>query len=207
MDYEIIQPPFTLRFREMSKQELRAYFAWFLDSIRSRVQILERAVRSTPGYEGWKADYSPESLGPLGDWFTAQVESRPLTEREIAEIRSEQRFPVGVPESDLTNRTFSLAMDIAMYLGQMIVNDHPSLAWKQPIGGKRTPDHGEAVIAGFPDRNLPTFNPVRALRGQAYDVVRRSEKVRLREIYDRVAERVAGRGAGGASGRAATQCS
>jgi hypothetical protein len=37
MAYQIIQPPFTLKFREMSKAELRDYYRWFHDCIPVRI--------------------------------------------------------------------------------------------------------------------------------------------------------------------------
>ena len=72
MNYRIIQPLFTLEFREMSKRELADYAKWFHASIPERIAQLESAVRATPGYEAWRATEEPETLGPLGDgsWLT-----------------------------------------------------------------------------------------------------------------------------------------
>ena len=51
MSYPIIQPPFTLVFREMSKKELKDYKEWFHKIMPERILILASVVRSTPGYE------------------------------------------------------------------------------------------------------------------------------------------------------------
>jgi hypothetical protein len=65
MSYQMIQPPFTLVFHEMSKKELKEYNEWFHKIIPERIQILTSAIKSTPGYENWEPDCSPESLEPL----------------------------------------------------------------------------------------------------------------------------------------------
>src|SRR5581483_3859057 len=97
MSYAVIQPPFTLRFREMPKNELKAYFDWFLNQIPSRVEELEDEVKTTSNFENWRADKSPDSLGSLGEWFARQVETRERTAEEIAKISSASSFPIAVP--------------------------------------------------------------------------------------------------------------
>ena len=37
MKYQIIQPPFTLKFREMSKEELKEYYKWFMAVMPNRI--------------------------------------------------------------------------------------------------------------------------------------------------------------------------
>ena len=90
-----------------------------------------------------------------------------------------------ISDSELTNRTFSLAMDIAMYLGQVFLKNHPSLKWDQPFGGKRNIDYGQPVLAGFWDGKVP-FNPVGGVVTFAYGLKRQSRTGEgLREIYER----------------------
>jgi hypothetical protein len=60
------------------------------------------------------ADRSPESLERLGDWFAGNVETRTKTGEEIEAIKAKLTFPIDVPGEQLTNRTFSLAMDIGL---------------------------------------------------------------------------------------------
>jgi len=89
--YSVIQPPFTLKFLEMSKKELKDYNQWFLASIPERIQILAATVKSTEGFEDWEPDCSPQSLETLGEWFARQVETRQLGEQEIQEILDKQK--------------------------------------------------------------------------------------------------------------------
>lgn len=182
MTYSIIQPPFTLNFKEMSKKELKDYFIWFHEILPSRLDELRRAVQESSGYERWSADFTPESLDLLGEWYAAQIETQPRSNEEIAEIESHLSFPIEIPKVDLTNRTFSLAMDVGMYLSQVFLKSHIQLRWDQPLSNKKFIDYGRPVLMGF---GVVPFNPVRMLVTLAYSIVSNSENGKsLRELYD-----------------------
>lgn len=181
MSYENVQPPFSLKFREMPKKELKGYYDWFQQVMPQRLDELARAVKSTPDFATWQPDLSPASLDLLGDWFAYQVETRPRTQREMIEIESHSAYPISAPEEELTNKTFSLAMDVGMYLSQVFLKGHPSLRWDQPFGDKKFVDYGQPVLAGF---GAAPFNPVRMMVTFAYGVASKKESGRgLSEIY------------------------
>lgn len=183
MPYEIIQPPFTLKFDEMSKKELKDYFKWFQDVLPERINVLTQSVKETSGFETWRPDQSVTSLERLGEWFATQVQVRLRTEEERQEIASRSRFPIDIPNEELTNRTFSLAMDIGMYLSQVFLKNHPSLQWEQPFGSKKFVDYGQPVLVGF-EGNVP-LNPVRIMVTLAYALADQTRTGnRLRELYD-----------------------
>lgn len=182
MPYATIQPPFTLKFREMSKQELKDYFRWFFDVLPHRTRELAETVRQSPGFETWQPDQTPASLDALGEWFSVQAETRKRTPDERQEIASRSSFPIEVPNEELTNRTFSLAMDIGMYLAQVFLKNFPSLRWEQPLDDKKFADYGQPVLDGF---GPVPFNPVRIAVTLAYGLVSKKQSgKRLREIYD-----------------------
>jgi hypothetical protein len=194
MTYEIIQPPFTLKFSEMPKAELKEYFAWFQGVLPQRLDQLAMTVKETAGLETWRADFTPSSLDALGEWFVTQVETRQRTQDEIQDIESQARpeHPLTIPDNDLanelSNRTFSLAMDVGMYLSQAFIKNHPNVRWDQPFGNKRFVDYGQPVLIGFSSAPL---NPVRILVTLAYGVVRKTRTgKRLREIYEVWAKQV-----------------
>lgn len=182
--YRTLQPPFTLDFPEMSRKELRAYFKWFQEMTPERIEHLASTVQSSPGFENWQADFSPDSLNALGEWFATQIETRPRIQQEIDAFNAQAPFPIKLSDNELTNRTFSLAMDIGMYLNQVFLRNYPGLTWDQPFGGKRFIDYGQPVLVGFDGGDIP-FNSVRALVTLAYGL--RDKNLggkRLREIYD-----------------------
>lgn len=189
MVYETIQPPFTLKFREMSKQELGDYGRWFHASVEQRISQLEKAVRATPGYETWTATYQRDSLDALGDWFAAEVSTRPRTEEEIAELQARSALLSSAPGVDLTNRSFSLAIDVGMYFARTLERAYPQLTWKQLLDNKQFADYGQPVLTGFGPVPL---NPVRIALTLAYGIAagKQSGK-RLGEIFDYWANQVA----------------
>lgn len=182
MLYEIIQPPSTLKFREMTKKELKAYFDWFQGVLQQRLDELKREVKRTPGFEVWEPDFTPASLLLLGDWFASQVDTRSRTRCEIEEIEACSFYPIGVPAEELTNRSFSLAMDVGMYLSQVFMRSNSNLRWEQPFSSKKFVDYGQPVLGGF---GSAVFNPVRMLVTFAYGVVTKKKNgTGLRELYD-----------------------
>src|SRR5947199_7102280 len=80
MTYQVLQPPFTLRFDEMSKDELRSYYSWFMEIRLDRIALLERTVQLQ--VPKWRADLSTASLEPLDVWFGSQIDTRSLTSEE-----------------------------------------------------------------------------------------------------------------------------
>ena len=163
MKYEIIQPPFTLNFRAMSRAEGNAYFKWFMGQMPIRIGILDEAVRSTTGYEGWQADGSPDSLVGLGQWFYDHVETRKRTEEEKEAIYSKgpKWFrSVEIEDCELTNRTFSLAMDIGMYLGRAVQINLPQTKWMMVKKPRNDMDYQQPVLKGT---GRLVLNPVQIL--------------------------------------------
>ena len=183
MTYRTIQPPFpSLKFWTMPKDELRTYHRWFLEEIPERIPELEKAVSETPGYEHWRAEGTRSSLDPLSEWFVGQVETRPRTPEELAEMKGESPFPIDIEPDELTNRTFSLAMDIGMYLSQVLMKNLPGLRWEHPLGSPKFVDYGQPVLRG--SGRVP-LNPVRVVVTLAYGIARKPQRgQRLRELYD-----------------------
>ncbi|HEY4091020.1 MAG TPA: hypothetical protein VGN46_05850 [Luteibacter sp.] len=182
MTYDIIKQPFEKDLLDMSKGELEQYFQWFIGVIPARIDVLEEAVRNTPGFGQWCADYTPSSLSPLGHWFASQVETRSRSETELEKIREKQTFPMDVPETELTTRTLSLVMDIGMYLGRVFLTNHPSLKWSQDTSDKKFAYYGQPLVTGF--GSVP-FNPAGTALVQAYGLISKKKTGdRLREIYD-----------------------
>jgi hypothetical protein len=182
MSYTIIQPPFALKLREMTKEELRRYFQWFMKVTPQRVNELSEIVNQTPGFEAWQPDHSSASLDKLGDWFAGQVETRNRTKEEVQAIESRLDFPMDIPGDELTNRTFSLAMDIGIYFSQVLLKNYPSLKWEQPLRNKKFIDYGQPVLVEF---GPGPFNPVRMVVTFAYGLVSKKKTGEgLRNIYN-----------------------
>lgn len=182
MAYEIMAPPFTLRFREMSRRELSDYHQWFLRVIPSRIEQLASVVTGSAGFEAWQPDETAASLNLLGDWFAKAVTMRPRTWKELQEIASQSPYAIEIPAEDLTNESFSFSMDIGMYLARVLLRAHPSLRWEQPLDDTRFADYGQPVLVSFGPVSL---NPIRIAVTLGYALAS-GEKTgkRLRELHD-----------------------
>jgi hypothetical protein len=190
MAYRMIQPPFTLNFREMSARELKDYFQWFCDAIPVRINELARAVKQSPGFESWQPDGLPDSLQVLGNWFVTQVETRPRSTGELQTITARSAIGLNGSSDELTNRTFSLATDVSMYLAGVLLKHHRHLKWHQYLNDKRFADYGQPVLVGLGDIPL---NPVRILVTLAYGIASRKQTGRrLRELHDYWSKQAAG---------------
>lgn len=138
----------------MSKKD---YYIWFQNTLPKRIDELSCEVQRTLGFDSWQPDFTPESLDRLGEWFAAQVEARQRTQDEIQEISSVSSFSIDVPSEELTYHTFSLAMDIGMYLSQVFMKNHTTLEWAQTFGNKKDVSYGQPVLVGF---GKVSFNPI-----------------------------------------------
>jgi hypothetical protein len=159
MTYQIIQPPFTLRFSEMQKRDLQAYRLWIQDVLHRRIAELTSAVKVTPGHEAWEPDETPGSLDALGRWFESQVEMQ---------------------REELTVRSWSLAMDIGLYFGRVVLRNVGGTWWDQPLDNKKVADYGQPVILGLGPVPL---NPVRVMIVSAYTIAK-GEPAGLHELFD-----------------------
>jgi hypothetical protein len=182
MSYQIIQPPFTLKFREMSKGELVAYAGWLHEITDERMSEIEGVVRSTPGFESWTATFKPEALVLLGEWFAVEVTTRSRTPEEKTELKLRGDLLMSAPDVDLTNRSFSLAIDVGLYFARTFERAYPQLTWEQFFDDKKFADYGQPVLTGFGQVPL---NPVRIAVSLAYGIASGKQTgKRLKEIYD-----------------------
>ncbi len=184
-NYTIISPPFPFNFREMKKKEIEIFFNWFMAIIPERIKTLTQAVQATPSYESWKPDYSPDSLSDLGDWFATNIQTRHRTMEEKDEIY--QNAPgwfrqVEIKNEELNNRTFSLAIDIGIYLSQVFLKNNSSISWHLYKGSNKDINYGQPVLKGFGDKYL---NPIHLMVTLAYGLADGSHHSgRLRELYN-----------------------
>jgi len=181
MSYSILSPPFTLKFREMSAKDLKQYGAWLHEILPQRIAGLEEEVRRGPGLSEFKADGSADSLDRLGPWFATQVETRPRTPGEKDALTGAAPW-VTVPDTELTDRSFSVAFDVGLAFGQAVLKARPGARWEQPLENKKFADYGQPVIVGL---GVVPLNPIRIAITFAYGIASGTKTGgRLREVYD-----------------------
>ena len=178
--YEVHKPPSDYDVRAMPKEEIRRYRDWYVRAISERLRALEGAVRADAGFEAWRADATAESLPMLGRWFATQVATRPRTAEELAALKRGLPYPIDIPAVELTDRTFSLAEDIGMYVSEVLRQSIPTLRWDVQLGDKRNVDYGRPILVG--SGRVP-FCPTQVLTTFAYGLSRGKAGDRLLELY------------------------
>lgn len=188
-EYQSIDIPFSLKFHRMSKKEVNAYFSWYMIQIPKRVATLERAVICTPNFEEWMANYLAESLDMLGEWFAFQVERRKLTQTDRDKMNEgvpDRIKKIPLPEWVLTDRTYSIAIDIGMYLSEVMLKHIPGLKWQSTANiGRTYIDYGHPVLVGPDWPKWYTFNPTKIMISKASSIADgRWESSELRKIFE-----------------------
>ena len=168
--YRAIEPPFTAPVREMQRKDLARFFQWFMSIIPGRVEELSGLVKSTPGFEFCLPNCDPDSLDTLGKRFADQIETIDPTK------------PIDEPGNKFTSRTYSLTMDVGIYLSQVLISNYPMLRWVQPLKHKKFIDYGQPVLAHF---GRTVLNPPRTVLGLAYGLARKTgDGTDLRRTYN-----------------------
>jgi hypothetical protein len=183
MIYSIIKPPFSLASRPTSVDEPIEYAKWYREIMHERLNGLTIAVQSTPGYEDWNPDYTPESLDVLGAWFAEVVETHPRSSEELQAVKDWFVFPITTKDWELTDRSFSIALDVSMYLCHVFMKRHPSINWYNLIRGVNGLHFRPVILTGF---GPLLFNPVNQMITLASGLARGSrDSSSLRDIYNR----------------------
>jgi hypothetical protein len=182
MAYELSKPLSRPASLEMSKSQLKTYFDRFVAAIPERGLVLRQELRlSRP----WAANYSPKSLPALGDWFGKSISTRLRTPREKREIEARLRFPVEILDWDLSERGYSLAMDVGMYFGEVLRRNHRGSDWVLHL--RKTNNFGQPVLSGF----AVALNPIQlmvVLARQLAEGAVRGGRERLRALYEHWSE-------------------
>ncbi len=160
-EYEFAQPPVNVPFDEMPRAQARQHFNWFVTQIPERLDVLSRTL-SANGGETVCLDFSPESLERLGSWFDKHIESRPMSQDELAQenaVLPEWFIKLGDREDwILTDETLSLCSDIGIYFGEVMRYQYPVLNWDYVKSGRKFIDYNRPVIApikGLIERMCP----------------------------------------------------
>ena len=159
---------FDVGLGDASIEAIRDYGAWFRRLLPDRVAELTSEVRQTADLAKWEADHTPDSLRALEVWFATRVETRPRSADELDAIRRRLALPIELPKETLTDRTRSLATDLGMYFGEVVLKNVPGTRWEQVTkGSRRFIDYGQPVVVGT--GKVP-LNPLRVITMTAWRV-------------------------------------
>ena len=171
-------------FFELTPKQAKEYFLWYTSEIPNRIALLwEYMKQERPETEPF--DYSPESLLPLWEWYEQKIEQVPMTAEEIE--RRVRVFPKYL-ESEIrkntkkfTDETLSLALDISIYLGEVVVKNYPHLRWNYRTRPKREISTYRPVIDGL--NNKMKLEPSRSLFVLTIESTKEKNPTRLYDLY------------------------
>ena len=171
-------------FFELTPKQAKEYFLWYTSEIPNRITLLwEYMKKGHPEAEPF--DYSPESLIPLWEWYESKIQQVPMT---VKEIESRVRIFPKYLESEIrkktikfTDETLSLALDISIYLGEVVVKNHPHLRWNFRTRPKREISVYRPVIDGL--NYKMTLEPSRSLMVLTLEAIKERNQPRLYHLY------------------------
>jgi hypothetical protein len=184
--YQLFQPIFQIKFREMSNSQAKAYLLWFREQIPIRIVELASYINSFPEYSNWEPNLHPSSLNSLGQWFFEQVQIRKRSQEEMNIIYASAvdwfRNNFEIQDWDLTKVTFSLSIDIGMYLGHIVEKENQNIIWRLGSKPRNNIYFQQPVLAGSGKVEL---NPVHVVTILAYGIANQNKgPERLRDLYD-----------------------
>ena len=133
MGYVIFDPMVNRPLHELSREEARTAYNWFLANIPARLDELSRLVTA----DGVELNYSESSLTSLHDWFYEVV-------------REEWALNNSAPSPEL----FSVCNDIGVYLSEFVIRSAKDIKWSFFTKDKRGLSYQRPVVSGFNVKNL-----------------------------------------------------
>lgn len=134
--YEPYSPLLPRPHNELSRSEAKAEYKNLMASRSERRDELENLLRAN----GQQLLTDDQGLGALNDWFIANVEASSAN--------------AGGPSS----WWFAVINDLALFLGDVIIERAPNLRWELFTGGKRDISYQRPVIMGFSKVKNPKYN-------------------------------------------------
>lgn len=99
----------------------------------------------------------------------------------MSAVRHGLTIPVEIDDWDLDEVTYSIALDIGIYLGEVLKTHCQQLKWDVVLKDKRFIDYGCPVMTGF---GKSVMNPMRICAVMARGIVRGvADAGRLFELY------------------------
>lgn len=135
-DYEIYNPAVFGPLHTLPRADARRAFRRLMEAKPERVSMLRRLLRAS----GVELSGTDTAIQNLNDWFLANVEADPENPGRL------------LPE------WYSATNDIALFLGDVIIERCPGLHWEFYIWGKKDVSYQRPVIMGFRRVTNPKYN-------------------------------------------------
>ncbi len=181
--YHIINDtPYGFEFHEQTNSQLKAFERWFYQNKEHRLEELQEEYDRVIGGH---LDFSVESLLNLGKFMHRDITTVPLSEEKYAAITEGLPEGIYVPDYDISIKSRSLVIDIAIYFGEVFLRSHPKLCWEQ---NKSKSDGRGFMDIRINDGLAPFLGPVGLILCVAWKVAKGTftddNLLKLYDIYD-----------------------
>lgn len=133
--YEPYDPGVSQPTRTLTRVEALRVFRHCMESKPARLEMLNRLLRAS----GVGLSSADSSIQDLNDWFLANVEESPDQPGRLLPI------------------WYSVCHDVALFLGDVMIERHPNLRWELFTWGKSNVAFQRHVIMGFSSED-PKFH-------------------------------------------------
>lgn len=134
MEYNIFDPKVDCPLNDLSRQEAKVAYDWFISQINTRIE----AITAYCEKQGFRLDGSATSLTYLHSFFVREVK------KEIGD---------SIPSAYV----FSLCNDIAIYMSEIIMRENRQIKWKMHGGGKKHIYYQRPVLSGFKNAKINDY--------------------------------------------------
>lgn len=135
-DYEPFDPGVWGPLREKPRRAARAAFDRLMAAKEARIEALRQLLR----HNGVELGTSDDKIQELNDWFRCEVEADPR--------HSDRLLPMW----------YAVVNDVALFLGDVIIDREPNLRWEFFIWGAKNVSYQCHVIMGFTNVTDPKYN-------------------------------------------------
>jgi len=125
------------------KEEIQRQLDAYIDQIPDKMKQL-KVLYAENGGDAEDLDLSPESLVPLWRWFISTVKTVQLSNREFRKKKKQcpEYTWEYLDDWEIERESLSIAMDIGIYFGKVIIAKYPKMKW----GIFELPKHAGDVI-------------------------------------------------------------
>lgn len=151
IDYDFMAEPFEHKdFEQMNRKEAGEYFDWFMGQIDNRIEYMKKCIAE----EGapFNADYSPESLIPLWEWFGTKIELVDMKKEEFEKVVADapEWIRPYVSSKELSLLTLAVGIDVAIYFAEVLrKNSESKIKWGFSVAKTCRQYKGRPVLLGF----------------------------------------------------------
>jgi hypothetical protein len=135
-EYAIYDPGVSAPLNMLPRAEARAAFDRLMAARPARVEMLRRLLKAN----GLDLGTTDSAIQDLDDWLRTHVQEDPAHPGRL------------LPE------WYSVVNDIALFLGELMIQRRPALRWTFHTGGRKNVSYQRHVLTGFDEVPNPRYN-------------------------------------------------